>query len=168
MNDREQLIANMKAALDRLAGTAAADAAPDDDAWTAAQTAALAGALKSVPKDSADRWDQIAAAVGSRTREECLVEAKRLIEAAKAKALQPPAEWTELETSILIKAASTVFPAGTPDRWQQIAEHLRIHAKTTWTRTEKDIIAKTHAKKDVSRSMAEKKAADARSAKEHL
>lgn len=39
--------------------------------WTAADQTAFEHALKTVPKDAADRWDQIAAHVKTKTKAQC-------------------------------------------------------------------------------------------------
>lgn len=47
-------------------------------AWTADEQAALEKAIKSIPMDDPQRWDAISAAVGSRTKKECMLRAKEL------------------------------------------------------------------------------------------
>jgi DnaJ family protein C protein 2 len=53
--------------------------------WTEAQELALVQALKTVPKDASDRWDQVAAAVEGRSKVECMKRFKELKASFKAK-----------------------------------------------------------------------------------
>ena len=78
-----------------------------------------------------------------------------------SKAKAAPAAWTEEELTVVIKAASKVFPPGTceiggVDRWGQIAEYLKTHAHTSWTREKKDIIAAVNQAKNVNDGRAKK------------
>jgi hypothetical protein len=71
-----------------------------------------------------------------------------------------PAQWTELEMTVLVKAASKVYPPGTTgDRWAQIADYVHTHAHTAWTRAGKDVAATVAALKDIKATLGEKMAA---------
>jgi DnaJ family protein C protein 2 len=70
------------------APAAAAPAAPAAEAegpWGEAENLALVKALKDVAKDAADRWEQVAAAVGSRSKAACARRFKEMREAFKSK-----------------------------------------------------------------------------------
>lgn len=61
---------------------AAAKAAEE---WSAEEEVKLVKALKEVPKDAADRWDQVAAAVGTKSKTECARKFKQMKDSYKAK-----------------------------------------------------------------------------------
>jgi hypothetical protein len=61
------------------------------------------------------------------------------------------------EKKMLIKALKQ-FPSGTQgDRWNHIATYMQTHARTTWLRTNKEVISKVMAAKDVKAGLAAKK-----------
>lgn len=63
----------------------AAAAAKLSDEWTAAEELLLVKALKDVPKNAEDRWDQVAAAVGTKSKIACGRRFKEMKEKFKAK-----------------------------------------------------------------------------------
>jgi len=130
--------------------------------WSQDEQQLLEAALKDVPKDAADRWDQIAAKLAGRSVKACKLRVKELMKAAVVAKNKAPAEWTDLELQFLLKAASKVFPPGTQEiagenRWMQIAGYLKTHSHTTWIREQKDIIAQVNNAKDVSKGLLKKK-----------
>eukprot|EP00729_Bicosta_minor_P002687 gene2687-10795_t len=91
----------------------------------------------------------------------CVAE-QELITAQKAAKEKAPEQWTDMELSVLHKAASKVFPPGTiNNRWGQIADYLQVHAHTTWRRKDKEVILQVKSGKDITASLAKKKAAGA-------
>lgn len=53
--------------------------------WSDVEELALVKALKEVPKDAADRWDRVAAAVGTKTKVQCGRRFKEMKESFKAR-----------------------------------------------------------------------------------
>lgn len=91
-----------------------------------------------------------------------MLRVKELITAQKAAKEKAPEQWTDMELSVLHKAASKVFPPGTiNNRWGQIADYLQVHAHTTWRRKDKEVILQVKSGKDITASLAKKKAAGA-------
>ena len=77
-----------------------------------------------------------------------MVRVKELIAAAARAKDTAPIVWSPAETGFLLKATK-IFPPGTVNdvsvggnRWAQIGEYVKVHARTTWTRKEKDVIVK--------------------------
>jgi len=62
---------------------AAAAAAADDAPFTVDEQAKFEKALKSVRKDAGDRWDQIARAVGTKTKAQCMARYKQIADQVK-------------------------------------------------------------------------------------
>lgn len=130
--------------------------------WSKQEQKLLEDALRTLPKDAVDRWDQIAFKVG-RTRKECVARVKECAAIVKPKdaaadaAPAPPKipdEWTKEELQVLVKAASKVYPPGTQgDRWQLIADYIKIHAHTEWVRPAKEVVAQVAAMKNVSSTL---------------
>jgi DnaJ family protein C protein 2 len=56
-----------------------------ETSWTQEEELALVKALKEVPKDAADRWDQVAKAVGTKSKIACAKRFKEMKESYKAK-----------------------------------------------------------------------------------
>jgi DnaJ family protein C protein 2 len=73
-----------EAAPEAAAAAAPAAAAPAAE-WREAEEVALVKALKDVPKDAADRWERVAAAVGSKGKAQCARRFKEMKEKFKAK-----------------------------------------------------------------------------------
>eukprot|EP00051_Salpingoeca_urceolata_P008232 m.104459 g.104459 ORF g.104459 m.104459 type:complete len:575 (-) comp15644_c0_seq3:85-1809(-) len=163
VQDKEQFqplveaeLENLRAAQQKAKQRAEAEARP----WSTEEQKALEAAMKTVPKDAKDRWSQIAAHVPDRSKRDCVRRVQAL--AAKAKDQKagkvPPTEWTEEELSVLVKAASKVYPPGTQgDRWGLLAEYVQTHAHTTWRRVNKDIIEKVNSMKNVAAGLQGKK-----------
>eukprot|EP00052_Salpingoeca_macrocollata_P006557 m.54360 g.54360 ORF g.54360 m.54360 type:complete len:781 (+) comp15507_c0_seq1:506-2848(+) len=151
IEDRDAFVAAVKSAVEALHAKEEAKAA-SARAWSVEEQKLLEDAMRAVPKDAADRWDQIAARLPGRTKKDCVMRVKEC--AAKVKEQKEkeviPSEWTKEEQSCLVKAASKVYPPGTQgDRWDQIAEYVKTHARTTWKRPSKDVIAMVNAMKNV-------------------
>lgn len=53
--------------------------------WSVEEQAALEQALKNTPADDSERWEKIAVSIGSRTKKECMIRAKEIALALKAK-----------------------------------------------------------------------------------
>ena len=62
----------------------AAGANPEAKPWTKEEGVKLVQALKSVPKDATDRWDQVAARLPGRSKKDCMLRYKALMEKLKA------------------------------------------------------------------------------------
>lgn len=133
--------------------------------WTEEEQKLLEAALRDIPRTADDRFELIAARLPGRTKKQCMLRVKECAEAvAKAKAAPAtaPAEWTHEEMTVVVRAASHVYPPGTQgDRWQLIADYLHVHAHTEWTRPAKEVVAKVNALKDIKATHTEKKAAAA-------
>jgi len=135
--------------------------------WSQEEQQLLEKAMKEVPKEAADRWAEIAKLVPGRSKGEVMMRVKQLMAEIAIKKASAPSEWTEEEKTVLVKAASKVYPPGTQpdpnlgDRWGQIAAYVQTHAHTSWKRGAKDIIAQVNAMKDVAGGLAARKGADA-------
>jgi DnaJ family protein C protein 2 len=75
---------NVRAAADAAAAAEAAKPVLSDE-WTAAEELLLVKALKEIAKDAEDRWDQVAAAVGTKSKVACGRRFKEMKQKFKAK-----------------------------------------------------------------------------------
>eukprot|EP00049_Salpingoeca_infusionum_P005021 m.87326 g.87326 ORF g.87326 m.87326 type:complete len:610 (-) comp12826_c0_seq1:150-1979(-) len=163
---KEKILSALQAIEDAKAAKAKAKegAAVEMKPWSEEEQKLLEDAIKAVPASDAKRWTKIAALVPGRKKKECIARIKECtakVQAAKA-TTKPPAAWTALEEQVLTKAASKVFPPGTQnDRWQQIAEYLKIHAKTGWIRPRKQIISKVQDLKRIGSTLQKQNQVDA-------
>lgn len=127
---------------------------PEARDWTADEQKLLEAALRNVPKEAADRWDQVAALVPGRTKKECVERVKECAKKVQNSKVTAPEQWTAEEERVLTKAASKVFPPGTQgDRYGLISEYVKTHAHTAWTRDVKQVIAKVAAMKNISSTL---------------
>lgn len=94
-NEHAKIIVDAHSAGDATTGApppppaSSTDALSNGDVWNSTEELALVKALKEVPKDASDRWEQVSAAVGTKSKAACARRFKEMKQSYKAKKEAP-------------------------------------------------------------------------------